>query len=174
VLIPWNIGQEPRCVKYIIADEADKVRDGRASAALAAYLGVRWTAGRSSEGRGLTMERKALIRQYKESRRPMGVYRVRNTVNGKSLVGSGVELPGMLNSHRARLRLGVHENAALQRDWNASGPEAFAFEVLDTLSESTEPGCDPSADLQVLEALWLEKLSPFDEQGYNTRPKGAT
>ena len=120
------------------------------------------------------MERKDLIRQYKESRRPMGVYRVLNTANGKSLVGSGVELPAVLNSHRARLSLGVHENAALQRDWNASGPAAFVFEVLDTLSESTEPAYDPSADLGVLEALWLEKLSPFDERGYNARPKGAT
>ena len=63
------------------------------------------------------MDRKALIRQYKESRRPMGVYRVHNIVNDKSLVGSGVEVQAMLNSHKARLRLGVHENAALQKDW---------------------------------------------------------
>jgi hypothetical protein len=104
----------------------------------------------------------------------MGVYRVRNTVTGKSLVGSGVELPGLLNSHKARLRLGVHENVALQRDWNALGPDAFDFEVLDTLSEPTGPGHDPSDDLRVLEALWLEKLSPFDERGYNARPKQAT
>ena len=66
------------------------------------------------------MDRKALIRQYKESRRPMGVYRVHNIVNDKSLVGSGVEVQAMLNSHKARLRLGVHENAAMQKDWGYS------------------------------------------------------
>ncbi len=120
------------------------------------------------------MDRKALIRQYKESRRPMGVYRVRNTANGKVLIGAGVELPGMLNSHKARLSLGVHENRALQKDWNELGPEAFEFEILDTLTALAEPGYDPSADLRVLEAMWLEKLSPFEERGYNARPKKAT
>ena len=113
------------------------------------------------------MDRKALIRQYKESRRPMGVYRVHNIVNDKSLVGSGVEVQAMLNSHKARLRLDVHENAALQKDWNTLGPEAFAFEVLDTLSSRDDPGYDPAADLRELEALWMAKLSPFDQRGYN-------
>ena len=120
------------------------------------------------------MKRKNLIRQYKESRRPMGVYRVLNVVNGKSFVGSGVEVQAMLNSHGARLRLGVHENAVLQKDWNTLGPEAFAFEILDTLTDRAEPGYDPAADLRELEALWIEKLLPFDDRGYNTRPRGAT
>src|SRR5215467_14280564 len=102
------------------------------------------------------MDRKALIREYKESRRPMGVYRVRNTVNGRSLVGASADLPAMLNRHRAQLRLGVHFNRALQKDWNEFGPEAFEFEVLDTLTAPDRPDYDPSDDLRVLEELWLE------------------
>jgi len=120
------------------------------------------------------MDRKALIRQYKESRRPMGVYRVRNTVNNKALIGAGVELPGILNSHKARLNFGVHENGSLQKDWSELGPDAFEFEILDTLSAPVDPDYDPSEDLRVLEKLWLEKLSPFEERGYNARPKKAT
>jgi hypothetical protein len=34
------------------------------------------------------MNRKELIRQYKETPRPMGVYRVRNAQSGRSLVGA--------------------------------------------------------------------------------------
>jgi hypothetical protein len=102
----------------------------------------------------------------------MGVYRVHNIVNDKSLVGSGVEVQALLNSHQARLRLGVHENAALQKDWHTLGPEAFAFEVLDTLSFPADPGYDPAADLRELEALWMAKLSPFDERGYNAESHG--
>lgn len=117
------------------------------------------------------MDRKALIRQYKESRRPMGVFRVRNTADGRSLVGTSVNLPAMLNRQRAQLRLGAHPNRALQRDWNELGAEAFEFEVLDTLTPSDAPDYDPSGDLRVLEDLWLEKLSPFDDRGYNTRRK---
>jgi hypothetical protein len=117
------------------------------------------------------MDRKALIRQYKESRRPMGVFRVRNTADGRSLVGTSVNLPAMLNRQRAQLRLGAHPNRALQKDWNELGVEAFEFEILDTLTPPDEPDYDPSGDLRVLEDLWLEKLSPFDDRGYNTRRK---
>jgi hypothetical protein len=115
--------------------------------------------------------KKALIREYKETRRPMGAYRILNSVSGKALVGVSANLPAILNRHQAQLRLGSHANRALQEDWNALGPDAFVFEVLDTLSPSDEPNADPSDDLRTLEQLWLERLSPFDERGYNAKPK---
>ena len=119
------------------------------------------------------MDRKARIREYKKTPRPMGVYRVRNTVNGKSLVGSSVDLPAMLNRQRAQLKMGAHSNRTLQKDWSEFGPEAFEFEVLDTLKPPDQPDYDPTGDLRVLEEMWLDKLSPFDERGYNGRPKPA-
>jgi hypothetical protein len=118
------------------------------------------------------MDKKALAREYRESRRPMGVYQVRNTVSGKVLVGVSVDLPSILNRHRAELRMGGHRNRELQKDWAEFGPDAFEFEVLDTLAPPERPDYDPSADLKALEELWLEKLSPFDERGYNARPRG--
>jgi hypothetical protein len=117
------------------------------------------------------MDKKALIREYKETQRPMGVYQIRNTVNGKVLIGTSVDLPSILNRERAQLRLGAHRNRALQQDWNEHGPEAFEFETLDTLPPSDKPGYNPKDDLKALEALWLEKLTPFDERGYNAKPK---
>lgn len=117
------------------------------------------------------MDRKALIRAYKESQRPMGVYQVRNAVNGKSLVGASVDLPALLNRHRAQLRFNAHSNRALQKDWNEFGPEAFEFHILDTLKTPDRSDYDPSDDLRILEELWLEKLSPFEDRGYNTKPK---
>ena len=36
-----------------------------------------------------------------------------------------------------------------------------------------QSGYDPKADLRALEELWLDKLSPFDERGYNVVPKRA-
>jgi hypothetical protein len=117
------------------------------------------------------IDRKALIRQYKETRRPMGVYRVHNTRNGKSLVGTSKDLPAVLNSHRAQLRLEVHSNRELQKDWKEMGPEVFQFEILDTLTPPDRPEEDPSDDLRVLEALWLDRLAPYDDRGYNARPR---
>lgn len=117
------------------------------------------------------MDKKALTREYRETPRPVGVYQIRNTVTGKLLVGTSVNLPAILNRHRAELRAGGHRNRELQKDWAEFGPDAFEFEVLDTLTAPEQPGYDPSADLRALEELWLDKLSPFGERGYNAPPK---
>ncbi len=112
------------------------------------------------------MDRKELIRQYKETPRPMGVYRIRNTTTGQSLIGTSLDVSSMLNRHRAQLGLGAHRNRQLQNDWNTLGPEAFDFEILDTLSPSDVPGYDPTDDLRALEELWMEKLAPTGDPGY--------
>jgi hypothetical protein len=113
------------------------------------------------------VDRKALIREYKESTRPMGVFQIRNTANGKCFIGTSVDLPSMLNRQRTQLRLGAHGNKALQQDWNAFGADAFVLEVLDTLPPPEAPDHDPTDDLRVLERLWLDKLRPFDDRGYH-------
>jgi hypothetical protein len=113
--------------------------------------------------------RQELRRAYEATPRPMGVYRVLNLRDGRALVGRSVDLPAILNRERSALRFGAHHIAELQRDWNALGPDAFAFEVLDTLPPVERPGYDPSDDLRVLEALWLERLEPWGG-GYTPRP----
>ncbi len=115
------------------------------------------------------MDRRKAIREYKETRRPMGVYRVRNARTGRMLLGSSVDLPSILNRHRATLRLGAHVDRELQRDWNDLGPDAFEFEVLDTLPPPDEPAYDARADLEVLEQLWREKLA--GEPTYTGKPR---
>ena len=117
------------------------------------------------------MDKKALTREYKESPRPAGVYQIRNTANGRVLVGASVNLPAILNRHRAELRAGGHRNRELQKEWAEFGAEAFEFEVLDTLAPPERADYDPAADLRALEELWLDKLSPFGERGYNAAPK---
>ena len=38
--------------------------------------------------KGNKMDRKAIIREYKSTPRPMGVYQIKNRINGKVLIGS--------------------------------------------------------------------------------------
>jgi len=116
--------------------------------------------------------RKELIRQYKNSRRPVGVFRIRNKVDDRSFVASSIDLPSALNRHRSQLKGGVHANRALQADWDRLGADAFEFEPLDTLSPREQPEWNPSEDLRELELLWLEKLRPFGARGYNAESKG--
>jgi hypothetical protein len=118
------------------------------------------------------MDRKSLIRAYKETRRPMGVYRIHNTRDDRSLVGRSVDLPAILNRERVALRFGSHPNAALQRDWATLGPDAFVFEVLDTLTAPEgQPDYDPTEDLRVLEEMWVERLQVTGERGYGARAR---
>ena len=63
---------------------------------------------RSLSAASLIVDRKALIREYKQAARPMGVYRVTDTVTGQSLVGWSLDLTARLNRHRAGFDSGAH------------------------------------------------------------------
>ncbi len=115
------------------------------------------------------MDRKALARAYKESRRPMGVYCVRNLQTGTTLIGCSTDLPSILNREQTSLRFGGHPNRRLQQEWTTFGPDAFVFELLDTLAwPEDSPSFDPSADLLVLEGMWRERLQPNGERSYTS------
>lgn len=115
--------------------------------------------------------RKDIIREYKERRPKAGVFMVKNTVNGRILLGSSLNIEGPLNKHRFMLQIGSHRNAAMQRDWKEFGAEAFVFEILETVPPSDKPGFDVDDELKLLEEIWIEKLDPFGERGYNTDRK---
>jgi len=92
---------------------------------------------------------------------------VKNTVNGKVLLGSSLNLEGPLNSHKFMLSIGRHRNEELQKEWNEFGADKFVFEILEVVKISTEPGFNINDELSLLEEIWLEKLQPFGERGYN-------
>lgn len=111
--------------------------------------------------------RRALRREYEEHPRPAGVYRIRNTRNGKLLLGSSLNVEGALNRHRFALSHGSHRNPLLQGEWNEHGEGAFAFEILDVVRVSDDPGFDLERELALLEELWIEELWPSDDRRYN-------
>lgn len=111
-------------------------------------------------------DRKDLTRKYKETPRPAGIYRVRNTAAGKSLIGSTPDVPGMLNRLRFALDLGSHQDKELQKDWKELGAQAFAFEALDLLEPKDEADYDPRPELRVLHQMWLDRLTASGETLY--------
>lgn len=117
------------------------------------------------------MDRKAKIKEYKDTRRPMGVFQIMNKVNGKILVGSSSNLPAILNRFKTELKMGNCRNDLLQEEWKEFGPEAFVFKELEILEPLDDPNYDPAQDLRFLEELWTEKLKPFGEMGYNRQPQ---
>lgn len=115
--------------------------------------------------------RKEIHREYKERVKPSGVFQVKNLVNGKVLLGSSLNLEGPLNKHRFMLKINSHPNKELQKDWNELGPEQFVFEILETIPIKDDPNFNLKDELTLLEEIWLEKLQPFGERGYNSDAK---
>jgi hypothetical protein len=115
----------------------------------------------------MNKDKKELKREYQQTARPMGVFLIRNNRNDKILVGSGLNLHGIINRHRFALERGLHANKGLQADWNELGSDNFAFEIVDELSPGADPQADQRKELSFLEDLWLERLQPYDERGYN-------
>ena len=113
--------------------------------------------------------KKRLKQAYQQSLRPMGVFLIRNMVNEKVFVGIGLDLAGIINRHRFELTMGKHRNQRLQTEWNEFGSDSFTFEILDQLNRGEDPNVDYRAELAFLEELWLEKLQPFGDRGYNER-----
>lgn len=113
--------------------------------------------------------RAELKRQYKETPKEAGVFRIVNTVNGKVFLGSARNLHGPLNKHRFILNTGKHPIAALQADWNRLGPEAFTFEIAESIEVKNDPTFDVKAELALLEEIWIEKYQPFFERTYNEK-----
>lgn len=111
--------------------------------------------------------KKEINREYLERPKPAGVFQVKNTANGKLLLGSSLNLEGALNGHKFTLKIGSHRNKGLQNDWNEYGAESFVFEILETVQVREDPNYNLGDELTLLEMIWLEKLQPFGEKGYN-------
>lgn len=114
------------------------------------------------------LNRKEAIKQYKQTVQPMGIYQIKNLASGKILIDSSKNLNGSLNSCRFQLNLGTHVNKALQADYKRLGEAQFSFEILDQLKPKDDPAYDYTEDLATLKELWLEKLAPFGDKGYNS------
>jgi len=121
------------------------------------------TPPRSDKGRA------EIKRQYKESRPDMGVYQIRNKVNGKIYIDSSKNLEGTRTSRLFQLKMGkIVFNHELQKDLTSFGSEIFEFSIVDVLP-TPEPGENVEQLLIGLKLHWIDKLQPFGDQGYNNR-----
>ncbi|MCE9645691.1 MAG: GIY-YIG nuclease family protein [Chloroflexi bacterium] len=115
--------------------------------------------------------RKDINREYLERVKPAGVYQVKNTVNGRVLLGSSLNLEGPLNRHKFMLKIGSHTNKELQKDWDEFGPDKFVFEILEQVQVRDDPNFNLQDELTLLEQIWLENLQPVGGRGYNINEK---
>jgi len=107
--------------------------------------------------------RRELRAQYRQTLPEAGVYLVRNTRNGKALLGSTPNLASIRN--KLEFARSTDMPGALDHrhrdDIRRFGLDAFTLEVVEVLD--ARPGMTPAEiqdDLATLEGLWREKLDP--------------
>lgn len=124
--------------------------------------------GQGNAGETVGERRARLKRAYLESRPAMGVYQIRNRVNGKLFIDSSTNLAGTRTSREFQLRMGkIPSSPSLQKELTALGAAAFEVNVLEELPEP-QPGQRVEHLLLALKLRWLEQLQPFGDRGYNS------
>ncbi len=114
-------------------------------------------------------DRSKIKKEFKQTLTPMGIFQIKNKCNGKVFIGKAMNLLGIMRRHQFELKMGSHRNVDMQRDWQEMGEEQFSFEILDQLTPKEDPSYRHEDDLATLEDMWLEKLQPYGEKGYNKR-----
>ena len=115
----------------------------------------------------MTKTKREINREYKDRQKPAGVFQIKNIQNGKIFLGSSLNLEGPLNGHKFMLTINSHRNDRLQKEWNEYGANAFVFEILEQVKVKDDPNFNIDDELTLLEQIWVEKLQPFGERGYN-------
>jgi hypothetical protein len=110
------------------------------------------------------MDKSAAKKAYKETKRPMGVYRIKDTRNNTVYIDFATDLSAKINRHKAELRFGSHQNKKLQEAWNSSGEASLEFEILDMLDHEENSQVSPVEELHVLVEMWIRKL---EKAGYS-------
>ena len=109
------------------------------------------------------MDKQEIKRAYKQTKRPMGIYWIRNPDSNKVFVGRAVDLNAIFNRHKTELKFGSHRNKELQEMWNSVGEANVEFEILDVLDHDKNSQSNPAEELPVLMDMWIQKLKDRGE-----------
>jgi hypothetical protein len=83
--------------------------------------------------------RKDAIREYKERAPNRGIYAIRCVATDRAWVGPSLNLDATRNRAWFALRLGQHQDRALQGEWNTHGEASFHYDVLEKLEDDVLP-----------------------------------
>ena len=121
-------------------------------------------------GLGPRSARRVAARQARDAFPPMGIYAIRDRASGHVLLGASRNVHAALNRARFELRMGKHADRVLQAEWNRSGVDGLAFEVLELVKERGDAAFDYAGELQALEAQAGQLQSPGEPQAASGTP----
>lgn len=93
-----------------------------------------------------------------------GIYLIRNTVSGRVYVGSSVDIPHRIRTHKALLKAGKQCSRTFQASWLKHGAASFEFSILELVENQS--------DLIAREQHWIDTLhATCPDRGFNVRLK---
>ena len=104
--------------------------------------------------------KKKLKEEYKQKKNRMGVFQIRNTVNGKIYVGSSLNLDAIWNRNKMELNFGNHRNSVLQSEWKQFGEANFKYEILSEVVQKDEDRIDYNKEVKTPEGMFITELNP--------------
>ena len=113
--------------------------------------------------------RKELKEEYKLMKFKMGVFQIRNIINGKVFIGSTTDLKAIWFAQKLQLDVGIHHNAGLQKDWKQFGASNFVYEILEEIKQNDEKPIDYNKELKSLEEMVIAELQPYENKGYHIK-----
>ena len=115
--------------------------------------------------------RKELKEEYKQMKFKMGVFQIKNNINGKIFIGSSLDLKAIWYAQKLQLDMGMHQNSELQKDWKEFGSENFSYEILDEINQTEDKPIDYKKEIKTLEDMIIDDLQPFEVNEYNKKSK---
>ncbi len=113
--------------------------------------------------------RKELKEEYKQMKFKMGVFQIKNNVNGKIFIGSSLDLIAIWHAQKLQLDIGIHPNSELQKDWKEFGAENFSYEIIEEIKQNDDKPIDYAKEIKVLEEMIIDEVQHFENKGYNRR-----
>ncbi|MBL0331358.1 MAG: GIY-YIG nuclease family protein [Chlorobi bacterium] len=111
--------------------------------------------------------KKEIKEEYRTKKFKIGVFQIRNVVNGKVDIDGSIDLEAIWNRKRMELNFGNHRNDYLQKEWKEFGEDNFKYEVLSEIKQTEGENIDFKNEVKLLAQLYIDELKPFEDKGYN-------
>lgn len=115
------------------------------------------------------INKKELIKEYKNQKHPAGIFAVRNKPDNKMFIGNSLNLPAKIRGITFELELGSHAYHHLSEDYKRLGKDQFEIFVLDEMIVKDETEKELKRELETLEEMWVEKLKGEGITFYNKK-----
>jgi ribosomal protein S18 len=110
--------------------------------------------------------KKELKDAYRQKKPTMGVFQIKNVINGKILIDSSTDIDSRMNRHRMELKFGTHQNKLLLNDWKEFGEENFIFKTLSEIKHKDDADIDYKKELKLLQEMITEELQIPENKKY--------